>query len=1027
MTHAQPHAIIVAATVAACTSLTFASIIDLQWVGPNGGLWHDGSHWDPNVIPNNGGGNEYHAIINGARSGALVNLGSSATISELTIGASDHLRINNANSLTLSAANRSGGTINNAGLLEIDSAASTTNLYVIEGEVSLIGGGTVQMNSLTGHIRRNGTIASLLNVDNTIRGTGNLSSTLSTGRLDITNQHLIIADAATPLRIFPTSLHLFTNEGTLRAENGGTLELNAGPYLNVGGLIEALDGSQVSLDGSAIITGGELTSIGSGQLRVTSSTPRLIDLTQSGHLIVNNARSLNIEGAIVNAGDIELASIAGTTSLYIMDSDVTLSGGGTVHMNSSTAHIRRNGGVSSLTNVDNTIRGTGNLSGTGTSSRLDITNHAIITADVDGEVLSIDPTSAHLFTNTGTLRAENGGRLQLNTGPYLNVGGLIEALDNSQVRLSGNAIITGGEITSAGSGQIRVTSSTPRLVNLTHSGHLIVNNAISLDLEGAIVNTGDIELASTTNLTNLYIMDSDVILTGGGMVHMNNSNARIRRNGGVSSLTNIDNTIRGAGDLGSTASAGRLDITNHALITADVDGEVLSIDPTSVQLFTNTGTLRAENGGRLRLGAGPYDNDGGVIEALDNSQVWLSGNAIITGGELTTAGSGQIRVTSSTPRLVDLKSSGNVFVNNAHSLQLEGTIENTGTMSLASTTNNTDLNPMSDPVILTGGGDIVLGGSTSHLRGNGGDRSLINQDNTIRGPGTLSGTGSTTRMDITNNGVILADDDTTPLTIFGNTVGNGFTNASGGLVHVTGLAGLTSSQPGFTNAGGQVTIDEGRTLSRTGHYDQTVAPGSTTTVNGTLAVTGSGNELRLQGGLLNGNGAINGTVRNTGGNIQPGLSTGLLTINGNYIQVASGTLTVEINGDEPIDDYDVLNVTGTASLGGYLAPQIDDNLSPNVGDQWTILLAGTRSGQFAGVVDCTAFRVIYGDDHATIEYTGVVKVGDLNCDGVVNVSDLLLLFDAWGNCPSSGPCPADLNGDDVINVSDLLILFDNWG
>lgn len=50
--------------------------------------------------------------------------------------------------------------------------------------------------------------------------------------------------------------------------------------------------------------------------------------------------------------------------------------------------------------------------------------------------------------------------------------------------------------------------------------------------------------------------------------------------------------------------------------------------------------------------------------------------------------------------------------------------------------------------------------------------------------------------------------------------------------------------------------------------------------------------------------------------------------------------------------------------------------------------------------------------------------GDLNCDGVINVMDLILLLTAWGPC--SG-CPADLNSDGQVNVTDLLLLLTNWG
>lgn len=50
--------------------------------------------------------------------------------------------------------------------------------------------------------------------------------------------------------------------------------------------------------------------------------------------------------------------------------------------------------------------------------------------------------------------------------------------------------------------------------------------------------------------------------------------------------------------------------------------------------------------------------------------------------------------------------------------------------------------------------------------------------------------------------------------------------------------------------------------------------------------------------------------------------------------------------------------------------------------------------------------------------------GDANGDGLVNVSDMLLLIGGWGNC--SG-CGADLNGDGVVNTTDLLLVVSNWG
>jgi hypothetical protein len=54
-------------------------------------------------------------------------------------------------------------------------------------------------------------------------------------------------------------------------------------------------------------------------------------------------------------------------------------------------------------------------------------------------------------------------------------------------------------------------------------------------------------------------------------------------------------------------------------------------------------------------------------------------------------------------------------------------------------------------------------------------------------------------------------------------------------------------------------------------------------------------------------------------------------------------------------------------------------------------------------------------------------IGDLDGDGLVGVSDLLLLLVSWGPCPAPPQaCPADLSGDVTVGITDMLILLTNW-
>ena len=66
-----------------------------------------------------------------------------------------------------------------------------------------------------------------------------------------------------------------------------------------------------------------------------------------------------------------------------------------------------------------------------------------------------------------------------------------------------------------------------------------------------------------------------------------------------------------------------------------------------------------------------------------------------------------------------------------------------------------------------------------------------------------------------------------------------------------------------------------------------------------------------------------------------------------------------------------------------------------------------------------------GERHAFL--LTLIGPGDIDHDGDVDVTDLLLLLSAWGSCADCDDCPADLDGDCAVDVGDLLILLANWG
>ncbi|MCI0366530.1 MAG: dockerin type I domain-containing protein [Phycisphaerales bacterium] len=55
------------------------------------------------------------------------------------------------------------------------------------------------------------------------------------------------------------------------------------------------------------------------------------------------------------------------------------------------------------------------------------------------------------------------------------------------------------------------------------------------------------------------------------------------------------------------------------------------------------------------------------------------------------------------------------------------------------------------------------------------------------------------------------------------------------------------------------------------------------------------------------------------------------------------------------------------------------------------------------------------------------RLGDINHDSIVNITDLLAVISGWGQCPPPNICASDVNGDNLTNIADLLTVISNWG
>jgi hypothetical protein len=297
---------------------------------------------------------------------------------------------------------------------------------------------------------------------------------------------------------------------------------------NTGGTIQALHGSEVRLASATGISGGTLTTVGSGVIRVvdTDFNNVIANLNQTGRLEITNGSTLRLLDGINNTGSILVNSTGAMTELRVSN-NVTLSGGGTITLAGEDARFFDDQpGTPILTVANQTIEGRGVMYGIGIINQA----NGLFHANSSGNTLTLSPDS---FSNSGTLRASNSGTLVLNAN---SIGGaLIDVQAGSLIDINGATTsdwIRGGGMLMA-DGSIGAANLAPgdsvgtlTLVTQNFGAGIAIGNleielasATSYDLLNLSMNSGSssIDGLLSVDLLGNYLPDgSDVftVLTG---------------------------------------------------------------------------------------------------------------------------------------------------------------------------------------------------------------------------------------------------------------------------------------------------------------------------------------------------------------------------------------------------------------------------------------------------------------------------------------------------------------------------------
>jgi hypothetical protein len=618
-----------------------------------------------------------------------------------------------------------------------------------------------------------------------------------------------------------------------------------------------------------------------------------------GNLTIDSDASLTISGqpgfsfltingtSIANAGSIIIDDTNGDAWLAIaVGQTVALTGGGTVTMDDTTGAaaslIQGGAGGATLTNVNNTIQGAGQL---GFGNGLTIVNQAggVVNANQAGRVLYVNAFSG--VSNQGLIEATSGGSLTFSLGVTVNnAGGTISSSGSGSTVLLID-ITQGGTLKTSGGGVMQGENALDGVTHgvLNNQGTFAVPASHSTTLTGTIDNTGTFLLDDTGGDSSLAVAGGqNVTLTGGGTVTLNDTTGAVAAfisGGAGSTLTNANNLIQGSGQIGQV---GGLKLVNQksGIVSANQPGRTLYINANGG--VTNQGLMEATNGTVLNLSA--------VVTNMHTIQTKGSGSQVLVPGTI--------------------KNTGTFTVGSGTLFQVTGTFTNSSSTALTAGTY------LVSGTLQFNGANIV--NDAAHITLTGAPSAIIDQ---------LSNDGLRNFAAITSKGSLTLTAGKTLTTPAGLSSAGKLTVGAGTKLNVTGSYTETA---GSTTVDGTLTAPSGTSIQAGnvfghGTIASTVVSSGSFTAGDSSARTG---KLSLTTYTQNASASLN-------------IAMGGLTVGKQYGQLAvangaslNGTLNLSLlNGFVPTVGEAFTILTGSVRTGQF--PTVN-GLSINSGEHFTI-------------------------------------------------------------------------------------------